>query len=59
MNSPVVIPGTKPLARPAGSGRSRANAFSWLPLMNIPTREPTHNRGVIRGWRALLIGTLR
>jgi hypothetical protein len=58
MNAPVANAGPKPPARPAGNGRGRVSAFSWVPLMNLPTREPMPSRSVIRGWRALLIDRL-
>jgi hypothetical protein len=58
MNPRIAIAGPKAPDRPADRSRRRTHAFSWVPLMNVPTREPTHSPGVIRGWHALLIDRL-
>jgi hypothetical protein len=37
------------------SGLVRVTAFSWQPILNLPTRETVRARGVSHGWRSLLL----
>ena len=51
------IAGSKSRSRPLVAGRIRATAFSWQPILNLPTRETIRARSISRGWRALLLNT--
>jgi len=60
VNYPKVMTGPndaydgKPRARLCVVRRIRASAFSWQPILNLATREPTPTRSVSHGWRSLL-----
>jgi hypothetical protein len=55
MNALADIAGGKPRLRPLVAGRIRSTAFSWQPILNLPTRETIRTRCVSRGWRSLLL----
>ena len=55
MNAPTATSGRRFPPRPLVSGLVRVTAFSWQPILNLPTRETVRARGVSHGWRALLL----
>jgi len=45
--------GSKPQPGPLVTGCFQVTAFSWQPILNLPTRQLMRARGVSRGWRSL------
>jgi hypothetical protein len=55
MNAPTETSARRLPSRPLVAGLVRATAFSWQPILNLPTRETVRSRSVSHGWRSLLL----